>query len=61
VEGWSETEVARHALAVLPVRSGPGLEPLSVTPARYPIKEARYPIKDTRLLTNPSSCPILHT
>ena len=33
VEGWSETEVARHALAVLPVRSGPGLEPLSVTPA----------------------------
>jgi hypothetical protein len=33
VKGWSETEVARHALAVLPVRSGPGLEPLSVTPA----------------------------
>jgi len=31
VQGWSEAEVARHALAVLPVRSGPGLEPLRVT------------------------------
>jgi REP element-mobilizing transposase RayT len=33
VAGWSDAEVARHALAVLPVRSGPGLEPLAVTPA----------------------------
>ena len=33
VAAWSETEVARHALAVLPVRSGPGLEQLTVTPA----------------------------
>ena len=33
VAGWSEAEVARHALAILPVRSGPGLEPLRVTPA----------------------------
>ncbi len=33
VAGWGDLEVARHALAVLPVRSGPGLEPLSVTPA----------------------------
>ncbi len=32
-EGWSAMEVTRHALAVLPVRSGPGMEPLSVTPA----------------------------
>lgn len=31
VQGWSRSEVARHALAVLPVRSGPGLEPLRVT------------------------------
>ena len=33
VAGWNQVEVARHALAVLPVRSGPGLEPLSVNPA----------------------------
>lgn len=33
VAGWSEADVARHALAILPVRSGPGLEPLRVTPA----------------------------
>ena len=32
VAGWSALEVAKHALAVLPVRSGPGLEPLAVTP-----------------------------
>ena len=30
VADWSAIELARHALAVLPVRSGPGLEPLSV-------------------------------
>jgi hypothetical protein len=33
VAGWTSVECARHALAVLPVRSGPGLEPLTVTPA----------------------------
>ncbi len=33
VAGWNDAEVARHALAILPVRSGPGLEPLRVTPA----------------------------
>ncbi|MEK7413078.1 MAG: hypothetical protein AAB263_07160 [Planctomycetota bacterium] len=32
VTDWGATAVARHALAVLPVRSGPSLEPLSVTP-----------------------------
>jgi hypothetical protein len=30
---WDNLTVARHALAVLPVRSGPGLEPLAVTTA----------------------------
>lgn len=33
VKAWSDAEVARHALAVLPVRSGPAMEPLAVTPA----------------------------
>ncbi len=33
VADWSAAEVALHALAILPVRSGPGLEPLRVTPA----------------------------
>lgn len=32
VAGWTDPEVARHALAILPVRSGPGLEPLAVKP-----------------------------
>jgi hypothetical protein len=31
VAGWDARTVARHALAVLPVRSGPGMESLSVT------------------------------
>jgi hypothetical protein len=33
VRAWTSGEVARHALAVLPVRSGPTMEPLAVTPA----------------------------
>ena len=33
VVGWSQLQVARHALSVLPIRSGPGLEPLAVTEA----------------------------
>ena len=31
VTGWDDRTVARHAMAVLPVRSGPGMEPLGVT------------------------------
>ena len=31
VASWDRLQVARHALAVLPVRSGPGMEPLTVT------------------------------
>ena len=33
VEAWDAREVARRALAVLPIRSGPALEPLTMTPA----------------------------
>lgn len=33
VAGWNQLQVARHALAILPIRSGPGLEPLAVTAA----------------------------
>ena len=33
VAGWDQFQVARHALAILPVRSGPGLVPLAVTAA----------------------------
>ena len=33
VAGWPAQEVARHALAVFPIRSGPSSEPLTVTPA----------------------------
>ena len=32
VAAWSPIDVSRHALAVLPIRSGPALEPLTVTP-----------------------------
>ena len=33
VAGWPAQEVARHALSVFPVRSGPSLELLTVNPA----------------------------
>ncbi|MBA2482692.1 MAG: transposase, partial [Planctomycetes bacterium] len=52
VEGWNSAELARHALAVLPARSGPGMEPLSVTPAlieRYSENRAWLKVQRTRL------------
>lgn len=56
VAEWSAVEVARHALAVLPVRSGPGLEPLAVTPAlveRY-AGNARWIAQQRTRLRSPS-------
>ncbi|MEK7415874.1 MAG: hypothetical protein AAB263_21415 [Planctomycetota bacterium] len=56
VEGWSKTELARHALAVLPVRSGPSLEPLSVSPAvveRY-ADNAKWLAQQRLRLSSPS-------
>ena len=56
VAGWSEAEVARHALAILPVRSGPGLEPLRVTPAvleRY-VGNSRWVSQQRARLCSPS-------
>jgi hypothetical protein len=56
VAGWSEAEVARHALAILPVRSGPGLEPLRVTPAvleRY-ASNASWVLQQRGRLCSPS-------
>jgi len=56
VAEWSAAEVARHALAVLPVRSGPALEPLTVTPAvveRY-AGNARWVAQQRQRLASPS-------
>lgn len=56
VASWSEAEVARHALAILPVRSGPGLEPLRVTSAvleRY-AGNARWVSQQRARLSSPS-------
>ena len=56
VAEWSPTDVARHALAVLPIRSGPALEPLAVTPAvieRY-AGNARWLAEQRARLSSPS-------
>ena len=56
VGGWAAREVARHALAVLPVRSGPSLEPLKVTPAvieRY-AEDAGWVAQQRVRLSSPS-------
>ena len=56
VAGWPAQEVARHAFAVLPVRSGPGIEPLTVTPAvidRY-ADNARWVTEQRIRLSSPS-------
>lgn len=31
VAGWDQLPLMRHAFAILPIRSGPGLQPLAVT------------------------------
>jgi Transposase IS200 like len=52
VTEWDRFQVARHALAVLPVRSGPGLEPLTVTKAiieRYADNEPWLVLQRQRL------------
>jgi hypothetical protein len=62
VELWDNLTVARHALAVLPVRSGPGLEPLAVTTElveRYAddgkwLAEQRERLSSCLLYTSPS-------
>lgn len=56
VEAWDAREVARHALAVLPIRSGPALEPLVVTSAlvdRY-AGNARWVAQQRSRLSSPS-------
>ena len=56
VAGWTQHELAKHALAILPVRSGPGLEPLTVTPAvleRY-AGNARWLAQQRVRLSSPS-------
>lgn len=56
VEGWSEAEVVRHALAVMPEHSGPGLEPLRVAPAvlaRY-AGNAKWVSLQRKRLSSPS-------
>lgn len=56
VAEWDAREVARHALAVLPIRSGPALEPLTVTPAvvdRY-ADNARWVAQQRMRLSSPS-------
>ena len=56
VKSWTNHDVARHALAVLPVRSGPGLEPLTVTAAvveRY-AGNARWLALQRERLSSPS-------
>jgi hypothetical protein len=56
VKTWNNHDLARHALAVLPVRSGPGLEPLTVTPAvveRY-AGNAKWLAQQRTRLSSPS-------
>jgi REP element-mobilizing transposase RayT len=56
VAAWDAREVARRALAVLPIRSGPALEPLTVTPAmvnRY-AGNARWVAQQRKRLSTPS-------
>lgn len=53
---WDAVSVARHALAVLPLRSGPAMEPLTVTPAlvdRY-AGNASWVTQQRKRLSSPS-------